>query len=314
MLSEEKRKDLYKQGYRIVGNHSAIKVCSWTKKCIRDEDVCYKNTFYGINTHLCVQMTPALPVCTHRCEWCWRDINYTSKNWVGPIDEPSEIIDGCIEEHLQYLKGFAGNAKANLDKLKEKPMHFAISLSGEPTFYPKLPEMIKELHRRKISSFLVTNGTNPNMLAKLTGDYEPTQLYITIPAPDKETYEKVCMPLIDDGWEKIQKSMSMINNFKRNVFRLTLVKGENMLKPERFAEMINKFKPRWVEAKAYVWVGYSRERLTIDNMPRHEEIMEFAKKLSDLTGYPIVDVKKESRVVLLGKESEDRKLVFDNIN
>ena len=74
MITNEKQKDLYKQGYRLVGHHSAIKVCAWTKKCIRDEDVCYKNTFYGINTHRCVQMTPALQVCTHRCEWCWRDI------------------------------------------------------------------------------------------------------------------------------------------------------------------------------------------------------------------------------------------------
>ena len=48
MINKSKIKDLEKQGYRVVGRHSGIKVCLWTKKCLRDEDVCYKNTFYGI--------------------------------------------------------------------------------------------------------------------------------------------------------------------------------------------------------------------------------------------------------------------------
>jgi len=225
-----------------------------------------------------------------------------SKEWVGPVDEPKDIIDGCIEEHIKYLRGFGGNEKADKNKLAEayKPKHFAISLAGEPAFYPKLPELVEELHNRNITSFFVTNGTNPEMLKKLTGKSEPTQVYITIPAPNKEVYKKVCHPLIDNGWDKICESMSLINNFKRNVFRLTLVKDKNMILPEDYAKLILKYKPRWVEAKAYVWVGYSRNRLEIGNMPMHDFIMEFANKLSKLTGYKIQKEKPESRVVLLG--------------
>lgn len=303
MISQERVKDLEKQGYRLVGNHSAIKVCLWTKKCIRDEDVCYKNTFYGIQSHRCVQMTPALPFCNQRCQWCWRDIAWTEPEWNGKIDLPKLIVDGCIKEHIEYLEGFGGTKKSDKLKFKEahKPLHFAISLSGEPTFYPKLPALIKEIHKRGMTTFLVTNGTNPEMIKKLLKKNEPTQLYVTIPAPDEETYNKVCSPLLKHNWENIMKTLELVDKFKRNVFRLTLAKNINMIRPEKYAELINKYKPMYVECKAYVWVGFSRERLSIENMPLHSEILAFTNKLAKLTGYKIIDEKKESRVTLLAK-------------
>lgn len=303
MIPKLKKKDLEKQGYRLVGNHSAIKVCLWTKKSIRNEDVCYKNTFYGINSHRCVQMTPSLFFCNNRCLHCWRDIDFTFPKWKGPIDKPKDIIDGCIKAHVEYLQGFGGNPKTNRKNYLQalKPIHFAISLSGEPTFYPKLPELIKELKKRKISSFLVTNGTNPEMLKKLIKN-QPTQLYITLPAPDEETYIKVCNPLIKDGWKKIQGSLKLLSKFKRSTIRLTLVKNINMIKPEKYAELIQKSNPKFVECKAYVYVGYSRQRLSIKNMPLHKEIKDFAKKIEKNSNYKIIDEKKESRVILLMKK------------
>lgn len=305
MISDLKKKDLEKQGYRLVGNHSAIKVCLWTKKCIRNQDVCYKKTFYGINSHRCVQMTPALHTCSNRCNWCWRDIKFTNLKWQGPIDDPKDMIEGCIKAHVEYLQGFGGNKNTNIKKFKESqiPKHFAISLLGEPTSYPKLPELIKELKKRKISSFLVTNGTNPSMLNKLLKQKtEPTQLYITVPAPNKQTYEKICKPLVKGNWSKILQSLKLLNKFKRNTLRLTLVKDINMIKPEKYARLIKKHQPLFVELKAYMFVGHSRQRLSIKNMPRHHEIMEFAIILTQNTEYKIIDQKKESRVALLMKK------------
>lgn len=303
VIGELKKKDLEKQGYRLVGSHSAVKVCLWAKKAIKSEDVCYKNTFYGINSHRCVQMTPSLHVCSHRCIYCWRDIGFTFPKWSGPIDSPSKIIDGCIENHIEYLQGFGGNPKTNKKKFKEslKPLHFAISLSGEPTSYPKLPELIKEFKKRKISSFLVTNGTNPGMIKKLIKT-QPTQIYITLPAPDEYTYLKVCSPLIKGGWKKIKESLSLLKNFKRSTIRLTLVKGINMISPEKYAKLIESSIPLFVECKAYMFVGSSRLRLDIKNMPLHEEIREFAGKIAENSSYRIVDEKQESRVVLLMKK------------
>ncbi len=299
-MEELKKKDLYNQGYRFVGSHSAVKLCMWAKRALLSDDFCYKQQFYGINSHRCVQMTPSLNVCGNRCVWCWRDIDFTKPKWAGPVDEPKEIVDGCIKEQVKYLQGFRGNEKTKGGKFIEAqmPLHFAISLSGEPTFYPKLPELIKELKKRKITSFLVTNGTNPSMLKKLLKN-QPTQLYITLPAPDEETYIKCCNPLVKGEWKKINESLLLLKKFKRSTIRLTLVKNVNMIKPEKYAELIKKAKPKFVETKAFMWVGHSRQRLELKNMPLHDEIKEFAKEIAKHSGYNIIDEKENSRVVLM---------------
>ena len=302
-LSEPRKLDLYRQGYRIVGSHSAVKVCDWTKKSLRGCGFCYKQQFYGINSHRCVQMTPALPFCNHRCVFCWRDIGFTKFRWEGKFDSPKEIVDGCIAEHIKYLQGFGGNKKVDKIKLKESflPDQFAVSLSGEPAFYPKLPELIDEITSRDFTAFLVTNGTNPEAIKQLI-NHQPTQLYITLPAPDEEIYKKICNPLVKDGWKNILKSISLLKDFSCNtVLRMTLVKGINMFYPEKYADIIKDSKAKFVELKSYMWVGHSRERLSIENMPLHEEIKEFSEKISKISGYKIKDEKKESRVVLLQK-------------
>ncbi|MBW2980271.1 4-demethylwyosine synthase TYW1 [Candidatus Woesearchaeota archaeon] len=312
MISELKKKDLYHQGYRVVGNHSAVKVCLWCKKAIRKEDSCYKSTFYGINSHRCVQMTPALQFCSNRCIWCWRDVDFTKAKWTGPVDKPKDIVDGCIEEHIRYLRGFGGNPKRNKKRYEEslKPKHFAISLAGEPTLYPKLPELIKEIHSRGMTSFLVTNGTNPSMLKRLIKN-QPTQIYMTLPAPDEETYKKVCSPLIKNQWENIIKTLKLLKNFKRSAIRLTLVKNYNMIKPDEYAELIESSGADFVEAKAYMWVGYSRQRLSIKKMPLFPEIKKFSKEIVKHSSLKIIDEKKESRVVLLmKKDRKDRIIEF----
>jgi hypothetical protein len=38
---------LGKQGYKIVGTHSGVKLCRWTKSMLRGRGGCYKHTFYG---------------------------------------------------------------------------------------------------------------------------------------------------------------------------------------------------------------------------------------------------------------------------
>jgi len=311
MIPKLKKKDLYKQGYRIVGNHSAVKVCLWCKKAVRKEDVCYKDTFYGINSHRCVQMTPALQFCSNRCIFCWRDVDFTKARWTGKIDDPKDIVDGCIREHVEYLRGFGGNPKRNKKRYEEslKPLHFAISLAGEPTLYPKLPELINEIHKRGMTSFLVTNGTNPSMIKKLIKN-QPTQLYLTLPAPDEETYKKVCSPLLKNQWKNILKTLKLLKKFKRTAIRLTLVKNYNMTNPEKYAELIDDHAD-FIEAKAYMWVGFSQQRLNIKDMPLHPEIKKFAKELCKNSKLKIIDEKKESRVALLmNKDRKDRVMEF----
>jgi len=310
MIPHALKRLLEKQHYEFAGEHTAIKICEWTKKSLRDEGVCYKERFYGIKSHLCCQMSPAINFCSHACIFCWRPLEYNMGTNLKVRDEPKDIIDNCIKAQRKKLNGFWGNEKANKKKLEEaqSPNQFAISLSGEPTLYPKLPELIDELKKRNMTSFLVTNGTNPEMIEKLI-KHQPTQLYLTLPAPNEDVYKKTSRPLIKGLWNKIMSSLSLLKEFKRSCIRLTLVKGLNMINPEKYAEIIKKANPLFVEAKAYMWVGYSRNRLGIENMPTHEEIIDFAKKICEHADLKIIDEQKASRVVLLMKEDVPNRIM-----
>ena len=111
-------KDLEKKGYRFVGlkNHAAVKICHWTKKSIVNEGVCYKEKFYGIKSHRCLQMSPSISFCHHKCLFCWRDISITQTEWNEEYDEPADIIDGCIEAQKNLLCGFFGNSQLALPR------------------------------------------------------------------------------------------------------------------------------------------------------------------------------------------------------
>jgi len=188
----------------------------------------------------------------------------------------------------------------------------AISLSGEPTFYPYLPKLIEEYEKRGFTTFLVTNGTNPDMLAKIS----PSQLYMSLDAPNLETYLKVCQPRSPALWEKINESLSLMKQKKsRTVIRTTLVKDENMFNPEAYARLIEKASPDFVEIKAYMHLGFSRLRLDRSAMPTHEEVLKFSKELAKHLGYEIADESEISRVVLLskdGKKSPAKRLPYPN--
>ena len=59
---EELRSVYRRQGYRLVGNHSAVKTCHWARKSLSTggRENCYKQKFYGVPSHRCLQMTPSL--------------------------------------------------------------------------------------------------------------------------------------------------------------------------------------------------------------------------------------------------------------
>jgi len=229
------------------------------------------------------------------------------------VDTPDEIIDGCIKAQIKLLSGFGGNELANKDKLKEAqdPMHFAISLNGEPTLYPRLGELIKRLHERGKTSFLVTNGMFPDKIKELIE--LPTQLYVSVDAPNEELFNKIDNPVLDKGWDRLMKTLKLLPELKtRTTLRFTIIKDYNMCNPEQWAEVIKLSQPMFIEVKAYMYVGASQNRLQIENMPRHPEIVEFSKKICKHCDYQIVDEKIESRVVLLMKEDrEDRIMKFD---
>ena len=69
-------------GYRIVGSHSGVKLCRWTKSMLRGRGGCYKHTFYGIESHRCMETTPSL-ACANKCVFCWRlvGVSLLTRSW-----------------------------------------------------------------------------------------------------------------------------------------------------------------------------------------------------------------------------------------
>ena len=306
-ISNELIRVLRNQKYHIVGRHSAVKRCRWLYESLIHDRPCYKQKFYGIRSHQCVQMTPAVVYCTLHCRFCWRlqsgDLEFEWYETDLPKwDSPEEIVEGCVREQLRILSGYKGNAKTNQEKYNEAltPRHAAISLAGEPTLYHHLDGLIHEFHKRGFTTFLVTNGTVPQALSQLSE--EPTQLYISVSAFDKKTYFETCRPQILDAWKKLEETLSLLPSFKcPTVIRITLVRNLNLRHPELYARLIESANPTYVEPKAYMHVGFSRLRLAFENMPTHSEIRSFAGKLSDEMGYNILDEASNSRVVLLSR-------------
>jgi len=252
-------------------------------------------------------MTPALFYCTQQCLFCWRaqsgDLQITWDEMKLPTwDSPEEIVEGSIKAQLEVISGYKGNPEANQQKFKEAttPKHAAISLTGEPTLYKPIGELIQAFHRRGFTTFLVSNGAAPTILAKLSK--EPTQLYISVCAPDENTFKHVCRPQILQAWEKLNETLALLPSFKcPTVIRITVARGLNMKNVEGYAKLIEKADPTYVEPKAYMHVGFSRLRLEYDSMPSHKEIREFAKQIAKETSYNTIDESHDSRVVLLSR-------------
>ena len=303
-LSETTKTLLKKHGYHLAGKHSAVKTCMWLNRSIRNTGACYKSKFYGMTSHRCIQMTPTL-ICNHRCMHCWRAVEVPVE--VPPVwDPPEEIVKGVLNEHKRLISGYGGSEFMDKTKWKEAfaPKHVAISLSGEPTIYPYLPELIEEFHKEDMTTFVVTNGTNPDIVEKII----PTQLYISLNAPDENTYKKACSP-IGNSWENILRSLEILKRSRtRTAIRITLTKGVNMVDPQGYAHLLALAMPDYVELKAYMHLGFSRKRLSRENMPSHDEVLDFSRKVAQALDYCIADDSRGSRVVLLSKDGEKQNI------
>lgn len=299
-----------KQHYAFAGEHSAVKLCHWMRQSLLYGRTCYKQLFYGIQSHRCLQMTPTITQCTHMCLFCWRYQQFTNQEF-EVLDDPVEMLDNAIAAQQKLITGFKGDERCDQKKWKEanKPNMVACSLSGEPTLYPKLGAFFEECHKRNMTTFLVTNGTQPEALAAL--DPLPTQLYVSVIAPDKQTYKRLCLPLIPDGWDRIMNTLELLPSLDtRIVIRHTLLEGWNMddKATDQFAKLDAIADPLCIEPKGYVFVGYSRNRLTLDQMPSHAHVQEFGHNLADRMGYTMPLEQPESRVVLLTSTPEKVRL------
>ena len=290
-MPEELAGMMKKQGYHFVGRHSATKICNYAASSMKKSSLdhtCYKHQFYGIRSWRCVQSTPAIG-CNLACSFCWRIIpeevgfRWNEINAIREWDDPEMVAEGLIREHKRIISGYGGNGDVDTKRWKEAqdPAHVALSLTGEPLSYPKMDRLLEAFHNRGMSTFLVTNGTMVNALKSLS--VLPTQLYVSVQAPDREVYEKVTRPKTLGAWESFQKFLVVFSKLDtRRVFRLTLVKGLNMINAKGYAELIKKGRPHYVEVKGFVFVGGARNEkrnLSYAQMPNKEEIQSFAEDI-----------------------------------
>jgi len=307
-MDSRTKEHLERQQYRIIGDTGAVKLCHWMRQKLIHGRPCYKEEFYGIASHRCLQMTPAVNVCNFRCLFCWRYHGMTGFGQSG-YPEPEELLEMCLKEQKLLVSGFKGDSRCD-PKLWEEarnPNQVAISLSGEPTLYPKLGEFIELCKRKGMTTFLVTNGSVPKALEELSP--LPTQLYVSVSAPTREIFEKLCVPQFPRAWENLMETLALLPSLStRTVIRHTLVNGWNLGWEDDYAKLDSIAQPTFIESKGYVFVGDSRTRMTVENMPSHESVREFSQRLADRLSFEVLREREDSRVVLIGKDGKNIRL------
>ena len=146
----------------------------------------------------------------------------------------------------------------------------------------------------------------------------PTQLYVSMNAPNKRLFHVWHHSSIKDSWNRYNETLSLIkklNKKTRTVLRMTLVKDKNMKKEhiKEYAELIKKASPNFVEVKSFMSVGFSRKRLGYETMPNFQEIQDYAKQLAKETKLKVLDSHEFSRIILLGRNKKTMKIKKEEI-
>lgn len=322
---EKAKEKLEKMNYGLVGETSAVQICRWTKNALRGDRGCWKEKFYGVKSSGCVQMTPAVMWCENKCLHCWRPIEMNLGVDLPSVDDPVWILDEIVAKRKEMLQGMKGNPKVCVESFDEdiEPNLFTMSLSGEPTLYPRLGEMFSEIRRRGKVSFLVSNGLNPEALKKLEKEGLPTQLVISCNAPNEELFLKWHRSSKKDAWKVFGKSLDVMRELEgkcRRVVRLTLVKpgeeGEfgsttNMSEENlnEYVSLIERACPDFVHVKGYKAVGFAKKRMGYDKQVWHEEVKGFALKLLErLEDFEVGAEDDRSCVVCLKRKGVSMKI------
>jgi len=229
-----------------------------------------------------MEATPSL-ACANKCVFCWRHHkNPVGKEWKWKTDDPNYIVDQAVKTHVKMIKETKGIPGVNTERWKEAHTvrHCALSLVGEPIMYPRINELLADLHRREISSFLVTNGQHPQAISSLI---PVTQLYVSVDAPTPESLIAVDRPLFADAWERLQESLKLLKDKgQRTVARLTVVKGWNSDEIEGYAKLIALGKVSLVEVKGVTFCGKSdASNLNMSNTPWHHEVVDLVTTLKE---------------------------------
>ncbi|KKK44779.1 hypothetical protein LCGC14_0765710 [marine sediment metagenome] len=184
------------------------------------------------------------------------------------------------------------------------PNHAAISLDGEPMLYPNMSDFIQQFKNRSMTTFIVTNGTLPEKIRDL--DPLPSQLYVTLPAPDELIYKRACRPMVKKGWDKINETLELLDSLScRTLVRLTAVKNLNVDKQyiKNYISLVKKANPNFFEIKGFTLQAKAlliKDRMN-DNYPTqhyfpdYEFLEDFSLRFEKISGFPIIYKSRVSR-------------------
>lgn len=238
-----------------------------------------------------------------------------SQEFINPIDDTlknfkleSEIP--CCIDSREEVETLINRALTSPDDIMQAhseamyPNHAAISLDGEPLLYPLISDLIKEFRNERMTTFIVTNGTLPEKIENMNS--LPSQLYVTLPAPNEKLYKKVCRPMIKIGWGNINESLELLDSLScRTVIRLTAVKDLNLNDRliKDYCTLIEKANPNFFELKGFTLQAKAlmiKDRLKSDVpiqnfFPDYKYLQEIAFKFKSIGNFPLIYSNEASR-------------------
>ena len=233
-----------------------------------------------------------------------------------------EEIDKLIAEDV--------TTKEDIDKVfknAEVPKHAAISLAGEPMLYPKIGELVEEFRSRNMCTFIVTNGTHPDVLKKLIEkNLLPTQLYVTLTAPTKQDFIKISRPLTRNAWENLMETLKLIPTLScRTVIRITSVKylNINLDMVRDYVNLLKMAKPNFIDIKGFTIEAsalnlekrlgkFKGDHILREFGPSFNDLLIFAQELEKLGDFTIIETHKPSKDILLrGSWPEGKSIKID---
>ncbi len=151
--------------------------------------------------------------CNFRCHFCYNPMLVLPAKTDGKVRYSSqeEAEDHLLKE--DDLFAFLESRRGKLDGV--------VITGGEPTLHADLPEFIERIRALGYKVKLDTNGTNPEMLARLIGAGLLDYIAMDIKAP-RERYGEVVGVQLD--FSRIEKSIKIIMESGRPYeFRTTVV-------------------------------------------------------------------------------------------
>ena len=250
-----------------------------------------------------------------------------NQNFVKPTDDTlenfriDEEISCCIDSR-EEIETLINRELTSPDDIMQThseamyPSHAAISLDGEPLLYPMMSDLVGEFRNNGMTSFIVTNGTLPEKLEAL--DSLPSQLYLTLPAPNEKLYKKVCRPIIKNGWNRIITSLDLLESLScRSLVRITAVKelniNENLIKD--YIRLVEKANPNFFEIKGFTLQAKAlliKDRLKSDTplqdyFPEYDYLEKIAHKFEVMGNFPLIYKNEASRDFLFAVNWEKGK-------